>query len=330
MLEFGVPRGLWRPLWELYVRVGPPARRPPDLAGLARGRPLPRPEHPGLLRATARARLLELWREAGIEDVRARRVSLGGGIVVWGRRAMSRYATRGRRSTRSRPAAGATTSRCCTRPTRSGISATLRSAARSHPARLARARDNGARVPPRHGRRRARARRAARTPTRDSHSRLALRSLAARPSQCGSASARQSRSSARCGSFHSSRWVRSSRSPTTWSSSAAGSTATCGSGWRGARFPLLTGAFAVAGRIRLDAILAATFAVLLSLAQRVLSTQSDRPAPHRCRRRFAHLRDGRIEPVGPDLLVAAAERALKLLGAATVALATALVVRRLM
>jgi hypothetical protein len=28
-----------------------------------------------------------LWREAGIEDVRARLMSLGGGIVVWGRRA---------------------------------------------------------------------------------------------------------------------------------------------------------------------------------------------------------------------------------------------------
>src|SRR5205814_10008445 len=24
-LEFGVPRGAWRPLWELYVRVGLPA-----------------------------------------------------------------------------------------------------------------------------------------------------------------------------------------------------------------------------------------------------------------------------------------------------------------
>ena len=28
MLEFGLPRGVWRPLWELYVRVGLPARRP--------------------------------------------------------------------------------------------------------------------------------------------------------------------------------------------------------------------------------------------------------------------------------------------------------------
>jgi demethylmenaquinone methyltransferase / 2-methoxy-6-polyprenyl-1,4-benzoquinol methylase len=86
MLEFALPRGPWRPLWELYVRVGLP------LAGAAVspgwrdvGRFLgssirdfyagwPEPE------------LLRLWRQAGIEDVRARRLSLGGGIVVWGRR----------------------------------------------------------------------------------------------------------------------------------------------------------------------------------------------------------------------------------------------------
>jgi hypothetical protein len=32
-------------------------------------------------------RQLELWREAGIEDVGVRRLSLGGGYVVWGRKA---------------------------------------------------------------------------------------------------------------------------------------------------------------------------------------------------------------------------------------------------
>ena len=32
-------------------------------------------------------RVVDLWREAGIVDVRARRLSLGGGVVVWGRRA---------------------------------------------------------------------------------------------------------------------------------------------------------------------------------------------------------------------------------------------------
>jgi hypothetical protein len=32
------------------------------------------------------ARLLQSWREAGVEDARAKRLSLGGGIVTWGHR----------------------------------------------------------------------------------------------------------------------------------------------------------------------------------------------------------------------------------------------------
>jgi demethylmenaquinone methyltransferase/2-methoxy-6-polyprenyl-1,4-benzoquinol methylase len=32
-------------------------------------------------------RLLRAWRDAGIDDVRSRRLSLGGAIVIWGRRA---------------------------------------------------------------------------------------------------------------------------------------------------------------------------------------------------------------------------------------------------
>ena len=31
--------------------------------------------------------LLDLWRDAGIADVRCRRLSAGGGVVVWGTRA---------------------------------------------------------------------------------------------------------------------------------------------------------------------------------------------------------------------------------------------------
>ena len=31
-------------------------------------------------------RLLGLWREAGIADARGRRLSLGGGLVLWGRK----------------------------------------------------------------------------------------------------------------------------------------------------------------------------------------------------------------------------------------------------
>jgi demethylmenaquinone methyltransferase/2-methoxy-6-polyprenyl-1,4-benzoquinol methylase len=86
-LEFAVPRGLlWRGLWEVYVRVGLPT------AGRALGRGWD--EVGAFLGASIRGfyerypleRQLELWREAGVADVRVRRLSLGGGIVIWGRR----------------------------------------------------------------------------------------------------------------------------------------------------------------------------------------------------------------------------------------------------
>jgi len=84
MLEFAVPRGVWRPLWELYVRTALPA------AGyvIARewgevGRFLG-PSIRTFYEQWPLDALLELWREAGLADVRARRLSLGGGIVVWG------------------------------------------------------------------------------------------------------------------------------------------------------------------------------------------------------------------------------------------------------
>ena len=50
----------------LLRRRRPPARRPADLAGLARGRRLPRAEHRAALGALPLERLLELWRAAGI------------------------------------------------------------------------------------------------------------------------------------------------------------------------------------------------------------------------------------------------------------------------
>ena len=86
-LEFGVPAGaLPRAAWNLYVDVGLPlaggivssAWREvgsflgPSIRGFYERHPVPE--------------LLELWRRAGIEDVRGRRLSFGGGIVIWGRR----------------------------------------------------------------------------------------------------------------------------------------------------------------------------------------------------------------------------------------------------
>ena len=87
MLEFGLPRGAWRPLWELYVRVGLPAAGAvvsPGWGGVGR---FLGPSIRDFWRQWPEPRLLDAWREAGVADVRARRLSLGGGVVVWGRRA---------------------------------------------------------------------------------------------------------------------------------------------------------------------------------------------------------------------------------------------------
>jgi len=84
MLEFDVPHGAWRPLWELYVRVGLPAAGRVISPGWHEvGRFL----GPSIRSFHARHDIVALWRAAEIADVRARRMSLGGGIVLWGRRA---------------------------------------------------------------------------------------------------------------------------------------------------------------------------------------------------------------------------------------------------
>ena len=85
-LEFAVPRGIWRPLWRAYVgaalpaagRVISPAWH--EVGGFLGG------SIAGFWRRYPLERQLALWREAGVVDVRHRRLSLGGGIVIWGRR----------------------------------------------------------------------------------------------------------------------------------------------------------------------------------------------------------------------------------------------------
>jgi demethylmenaquinone methyltransferase / 2-methoxy-6-polyprenyl-1,4-benzoquinol methylase len=85
-LEFGVPSGAWHPLWEAYVRAGLPALgRVISPAWHQVGRFLG-PSIRGFYDEYPLERLLGMWREAGIADVRLRRLSLGGGVVMWGRR----------------------------------------------------------------------------------------------------------------------------------------------------------------------------------------------------------------------------------------------------
>lgn len=87
MLEFGLPRGIWRPLWELYVRVGLPGAGAVVSPAWREVGSFLGPSIRGFYERYPVARLLELWRDAGIGDARARPLSLGGGIVVWGTRA---------------------------------------------------------------------------------------------------------------------------------------------------------------------------------------------------------------------------------------------------
>jgi len=86
-LEFGVPANLLaRALWRLYVRAGLPlAGRLISTGWLDVGRFLG-PSIEELWRRLPLDRQLELWREAGIEDVGFRRLSFGAGVVTWGRR----------------------------------------------------------------------------------------------------------------------------------------------------------------------------------------------------------------------------------------------------
>ena len=86
MVEFGRPTGVWRIAWWLYTRTVLPIAGfvirsgwwevgrflGPSIDAFA-------VEHPPALLAAE-------WRAAGMVDVRYRRMSLGGGLVMWGRR----------------------------------------------------------------------------------------------------------------------------------------------------------------------------------------------------------------------------------------------------
>jgi demethylmenaquinone methyltransferase / 2-methoxy-6-polyprenyl-1,4-benzoquinol methylase len=86
-LEFGLPKGVWRPLWEAYVRVGLPVAGRLISPGWHEVGSFLGPSVRDLHERLPLGKQLDLWREAGVEDVRARPLSLGGGYVVWGRRA---------------------------------------------------------------------------------------------------------------------------------------------------------------------------------------------------------------------------------------------------
>ena len=85
-LEFAVPQGVWRPLWELYVRVGLPLVGRGLSPGWAEVGDFLGPSIRNFYGRWPEPRLLELWEAAGITGAASQRLSLGGGIVTWGRR----------------------------------------------------------------------------------------------------------------------------------------------------------------------------------------------------------------------------------------------------
>ncbi|MGB7588451.1 MAG: class I SAM-dependent methyltransferase [Solirubrobacterales bacterium] len=83
-LEFCVPGGLWLWPWRLYTRVGLPVLgRLASRSWFEAGRFLG-PSIENLYRDYPLRRQVELWEAAGIGRVAVRRMSLGGGVVIWG------------------------------------------------------------------------------------------------------------------------------------------------------------------------------------------------------------------------------------------------------
>lgn len=81
-VEFGVPAGLWRPLWWLYTRIGLPVAgrlvSPKwSMVGAFLG-----PSIDGFYARHPQAAVEKYWRDAGLRDVRTRRMSVGGGVVM--------------------------------------------------------------------------------------------------------------------------------------------------------------------------------------------------------------------------------------------------------
>lgn len=83
-LDFAVPSGIWYPLWRVYTDAVLPAtgllfspdwRRVGSFLG---------PSIRDFYQRWPEPRLQQAWRDAGLRDVRSRRLTLGGAIVIWG------------------------------------------------------------------------------------------------------------------------------------------------------------------------------------------------------------------------------------------------------
>lgn len=86
MVEFGRPTGPWRPLWEMYT-----GGVLPILGGAIGGgwRQVGSYLRPSIVDFSTRwdaERLRGVWVQSGLEEVTVQSMSLGGGLVMWGRK----------------------------------------------------------------------------------------------------------------------------------------------------------------------------------------------------------------------------------------------------
>ena len=86
-LEFGVPGWPWRAAWEAYVRLGLPVLGRTISPGWHEVGRFLGPSIRSFYDRFPVEDQLRAWAAAGIEGARQRRLSLGGGIVIWGTRA---------------------------------------------------------------------------------------------------------------------------------------------------------------------------------------------------------------------------------------------------
>jgi demethylmenaquinone methyltransferase/2-methoxy-6-polyprenyl-1,4-benzoquinol methylase len=83
-LEFCVPSGAWLWPWRLYTRVVLPALGRLVSRGWYEAGRFLGPSIEGFYRSYPLSRQVEIWEAAGIERIAVRRMSLGGGVVIWG------------------------------------------------------------------------------------------------------------------------------------------------------------------------------------------------------------------------------------------------------
>ena len=86
MVEFGVPDGLWRPLWWAYTRIALPVAGRLVSARWSSVGAFLGPSIDAFYRRHPLAAIEGYWRDAGLCDLRTRRMSLGGGVVMSGTR----------------------------------------------------------------------------------------------------------------------------------------------------------------------------------------------------------------------------------------------------